>query len=165
MVIGNWLALLERQSQGASTWDDVVVGYDFGFLKPEEIQHWVRASADEGEACERLRSLVDPGLQCFESCLWQAAAEATGRAPRPGSRRWAQAQDRWRVALLRDLLEAPLTLEALGVAVETLYERVGCPEDMLGLWSGSAPWSQGPTLAQRAAIEAFVHRLEGALAA
>ncbi|MBK8792062.1 MAG: hypothetical protein IPN59_02720 [Holophaga sp.] len=166
MVIGNWLALLQRQSptQQPIGWDEVVVGYDFGFLKPEEIQNWVRDSGFTGEACLHLGTLSDPGLKTFEACLWRAAAEVTGKAPRPGGQRWAKAQDRWRAALLRDMLEAPLSLEALGVAVETLYERVGCPEDMLGLWSSPSPWQKGIPVAKRPAIEAFLVRTERNLA-
>ncbi len=167
MVIGNWLALLQRQSPSLAPigWDEVVVGYDFGFLKPEEIQSWVRDSDFTGEACLHLGNLIDPELITFEACLWRAAAEVTGKAPRPGGQRWAKAQDRWRVALLRDLMEAPLSLEALGVAVETLYECVGCPEDMLGLWTAPSPWQKGVPVAWREGIEAFLHRTERTLAA
>jgi len=167
MVIGNWLALLQRQSPNLEPigWDEVVVGYDFGFLKPEEIQSWVRDAGFTGEHCSHLAALVDPELITFEACLWRAAAEIPGQAPRPGGQRWAKAQDRWRAALLRDLLEAPLSLQALGIAVETLYERVGCPEDMLGLWSCPSPWQKGIPVAKPGAIEIFLQRAERRLAA
>lgn len=167
MVIGNWLGLLARQSvDGAAIgWDEVVVGHDFGFLKPEEIQTWVRDQGFTGSACAHLVSLEGAALEGFEFSLWQAAAEITGKAPRPGGRRWARAQDRWRLALLKDTLEAPLSAEALGVAVESIYECVGCPEDMLGLWNPRDRWTKTPTTANRSAIEAFLRRTEEGLVA
>lgn len=167
MVIGNWLSLLARQSShGAPTgWDEVVVGYDFGFLKPEEIQNWVRDQTFSGEACERLVSLKGADLDTFEMALWQASSEITGKAPRPGGRRWAQAQDRWRLALLKDALEAPLGAEALGVAVESIYECVGCPEDMLGLWRRADRWAKTPAAAERSAVQAFIRHHDRDLSA
>ncbi len=63
-----------------------------------------------------------------------------GRVPRPGELVWARAQDRWRLALLREALEADLTEPALAQAIESVYECVGCPDDMLGLWGRRAPW-------------------------
>ena len=166
MVIGNWLALLARQSpkDAAIGWDEVVVGYDFGFLKPEEIQSWVRDQGFGGSQCAHLAALDDPTLQCFEPALWEAAVEVTGKVPRPGGRRWAKAQDRWRVALLRDVMEAPLGPEALAVAVESIYECVGCPEDMLGLWSPANRWAGTAAAAHRPSIEAFLQRQEAYLA-
>ncbi len=165
MVIGNWLGLLSRQSlKGAAIgWDEIVVGYDFGFLKAEEIQAWVRDQGFASEACQRLIQLEGPGLEVFEAALWLASAELTGKTPRPGGRRWARAQDRWRIALLKDVLEAPLSAEALGIAVETVYEAVGCPEDMLDLWSRGNRWTQTPASAQRPTIEAFLRRSEEGL--
>lgn len=165
MGIGNWLSLFERQSSnGASIdWDDIVVGHDFGFLKAEDIQAWVRDQGFAGEACERLAALEGPALEHFEAALWQASAEITGKAPRPGGQRWAKAQDRWRVALLKDIMAAPLSPEALGLAVETVYECVGHPEDMLGLWNPSDRWTKTTTTANRAAIEAFLRRQEEGL--
>lgn len=167
MVIGNWLSLLERQSpHGAPIgWDEVVVGHDFGILKPEEIQGWVRDRAFPGEACERLVALRGTALENFEAALWQASSEITGKAPRPGGRRWAQAQDRWRLALLKDALEAPLGAEALGVAVESIYECVGCPEDMLGLWRRADRWAKTPAAADRSAIQVFIERHDRELSA
>jgi len=165
MVIGNWLGLLARQTVNAAPigWDEVVVGYDFGFLRPEEIQSWVRDQDFPGEACQRLAVLAGPELLGFEAALWLAAADITGKVPRPGGHRWAKAQDRWRIALLRDSMEAPLSVEALGVAVETIYECVGCPEDMLGLWKQEDRWAKTPIAANRPAIEAFLRRQEEGL--
>ncbi len=123
------------------SWDDVVVGYDFGLLKPSWIQDWVLAQPILGEASVALASLAGDTLVGFEAALWRASAEATGRAPRPGGNRWAQAQDRWRVALLRNALAATRNSVELALQVEAVYEAVGCPEDMLELWqrpTGSA---------------------------
>jgi len=167
MVIGNWLSLLARQSSHGAPigWDEIVVGHDFGFLKPEEIQSWVRDQGFPGEACEHLASLSGAALESFEMALWLAAAEVTGKAPRPGGRRWAQAQDRWRLALLKDVLEAPLGAETLGIAVETIYECVGCPEDMLGLWRRADRWAKTPAAAERSAIQAFIQHHDRDLSA
>lgn len=166
MVLGNWLAILARHSGGAEalTWDDVVVGHDFGFLKAEEIQAWIRERGFRGEATDHAAG--QDGIERatrFEAALWKASAEQTGKAPRPGGRRWSRAQDRWRLALLKDALEAPLSPEALGVAVETIYESVGCPEDMLGLWEIMAPWSRQAPVGHREAIARFVSRREADL--
>lgn len=166
MMLGNWLAILARHVGGAEgiTWDDVVVGHDFGFLKAEEIQVWIRGGGFQGEATDRVYRLegVERATR-FEAALWKASAEQTGKAPRPGGQRWGRAQDRWRLALLKDVLEAPLSPEALGVAVETIYESVGCPEDMLGLWEITAPWSRQPPRGDREAIARFVNRREADL--
>lgn len=164
MVIGNWLGLLARQSNGAPIgWDEIVVGHEFGFLKPEEIQSWVRDQGYASEACDRLATLNGSGLDSFEAVLWEASAEITGKTPRPGGHRWAKGQDRWRVALLKDVLASPLSAKALGVAVETIYECVGCPEDMLGLWRRSDRWTKTPATANLPAIEAFLRRTEEGL--
>lgn len=152
------LALLERQSKPGQSigWDELVVGHDFALVGPSEIQAWARPRAWEGPACRRLAALEGPDLERFEAALWAAATEATGKAPRPGGHRWARAQDRWRVALLMDALAAPLTPEALAVAVEQIYDQVGCPEDMLDLWQRTSPWENRPGRADQRKVEAFV---------
>lgn len=162
MIGGTWIGLLARQSQGGAPigWDEMVVGHDFGLLGPEEIQDWVRARGCQGPACQALAGLAGAGLEQFEGALWAACAEDSGRVPRPGGKRWARAQDRWRVALLKDVMEAPLSAEALAVAVESVYEKVGCPEDMLGLWRRPSPWQGGDGSADRAAIDRFLRRCE-----
>lgn len=151
------LALLERQTQGGIGWDEIVVGHDFGLLGSAEIRAWVAQGGFPGPLCAELAA-QEP-TDRFEEKLWGACAEVTGKAPRPGGRRWARAQDRWRVALLRDVLEAPLSAEALAVAVEAVYERVGCPEDMLGLWKRPSPWERRPATADRDAVAAFLSRV------
>jgi hypothetical protein len=165
MNLGNWMALLQRQSRAWEpiTWNEVVVGHDFGFLQPAEIQRWIRCHGFQGEACRRLAELElkdGDGVEGFESLLWEACRESTGRLPRPGGDRWARAQDRWRLALIRDAMDADLCPEALGVILESIWERVGCPEDMLGLWSRPAPWASGLVSVDFTALERFLRRRE-----
>lgn len=163
MIIGNWIALLLRQTghQGPVTFDDLVVGYDFGLVPVADIQAWVLGQGHATPACQRLATLEGDDLLGFEKALWAASTEVTGKAPRPGGHRWERAHDRWRVALLRDALEAPLCPEALAVVVEAIYERVGCPEDMVGLWQAACRWEQRPAKADREAIHAFLRRRDG----
>ena len=146
-----------RTCLGEPGWDDIVVGHDFGFLDPAQIQAW-SASAKEGPALARLRGLAGPDLRDFESSLWAACAEATGKTPRPGSARWAHAQDRWRLAILREALATETTLPRLAQRVERLYEQVGCPEDMLGMLRPSQPWSGAPATVDATAILRFLDR-------
>jgi hypothetical protein len=162
MSKGTWISLLERQSRGNAPvgWDEIVVGHDFGILAPAEIQGWVLDQAVPGPQAHRLAWLAGADLAGFEEVLWAACAESTGKVPRPGGRRWSAAQDRWRVALLKDAMASPLSPEALAVVVESIYERVGCPEDMLGLWQRHSPWQQRQGSADRAAIARFLHRCE-----
>lgn len=158
MQLGNWMALLQRQSKASEpiTWNEIVVGYDFGLLPAVEIKRWVRCHGFHGEAC---RALVEtPDDDHFEAALWEACREATGRLPRPGGERWAQAQDRWRLALIRDAMDANLTPEALAAAVEAVWERVGCPEDMVGLWHRPAPWAGGIATLDEPALDRFLRR-------
>jgi hypothetical protein len=138
-------------------WEDVIAGYDFNLLPPTEIQAWIRQSGFSGPLCCQLSQLSMEGLLHFEETLWAACVEATGALPRPGTQKWASAQDRWRKRLLREALNADPSPQALAQAVEEIYERVGCPEDMLGLWHRSNPWQNAPTVAFRQEIEAFLH--------
>ena len=160
MATGSWISLLARQSPADApiSWDEIVVGYDFGLLGPAEIQDWVRAQGIQGPAGLELAALEGAGLTLFEQGLWAACTESTGKVPRPGGRRWARAQDRWRIALLEDALASPLGPEALAIAVESIYERVGCPEDMLGLWQHHSPWEKRQGGADRSAIDRFLRR-------
>jgi len=160
MTQGTWISLLARQSTTPIGWDEVVVGHDFGLLLPEEIQRWALEQGFQGPGCQELAALDGERLSRFEESLWAACAECTGKVPRPGGNRWAKAQDRWRVALLRDALEAPLSPEALAIVVESIYERVGCPEDILGLWQRHSPWQQRQGSADRSAIARFLRRCE-----
>jgi hypothetical protein len=165
MDTGSWIALWMRQAGTLAplSWDDLVVGHDFGFLGPQEIQAWLRDQGPLGPRGEALASLPPEGALRFEEMLWAASGEATGKVPRPGGGRWAKAQDRWRVVLLKDIMEAPLSAEALAVAVESIYERVGCPEDMLGLWQRVSPWEKRPGIANREAIQSFLERARTAI--
>lgn len=165
MMSANWLALLQRQSAAWEpvTWNEVVAGYDFGMVSFAEIRRWIRSHGFRGEACQRLAEHPgDTPMEDFEAILWEACREATGRLPRPGGERWARAQDRWRLALVHEALEADLRPEALAVALEEIWERVGCPEDMLGLWSRPAPWSTGPVSVDYPALRRFLSRREQA---
>ncbi len=158
MLRGPWLEILHRQTPGPLGWDDILVGHDFGFLSPEEIQSWARSRPIQGEAASRLAALRGEELEAFEPALWAACLEATGKVPRPGDRRWLAAQDRWRLALLKDLLATDLTPKALAIAIEALYERVGCPEDMLALLSPSVAWAGKAAVVDPLAVAAFLDR-------
>lgn len=140
---------------GPLTWDDLVTGYDFGFLTSLELQ---QAAPGDGPAVARLRSLEGSALRTFEAHLWAACAEAVGKTPRPGSARWAQSQDRWREALLREALATDTTSAQLARSVERLYEQVGCPEDMLGMLKPTQAWSGTPATVDPAAVQAFLER-------
>lgn len=140
---------------GPLTWDDLVTGYDFGFLTSLEIQ--VTATGD-GPAVQRLRALEGSALRTFEAHLWAACAEAVGKTPRPGSARWSQAQDRWREALLREALAMDTTSDQLARTVERLYEQVGCPDDMLGMLKPSQRWSGTPATVDPSAVQQFLDR-------
>jgi hypothetical protein len=138
---------------GPPTWDDLVTGYDFGFLTSLEIQI---TALGEGEAVCRLRALEGSALRDFEAHLWAACVEAVGKTPRPGSSRWAQAQDRWREAILREVLATDRTAAQLARSVERLYEQVGCPEDMLGMLRPSQGWSGIPATVDPTAVQRFL---------
>jgi hypothetical protein len=140
---------------GPLGWDDLVTGYDFGFLTSLEIQ--IEAKGD-GPAVQRLRSLEGSALRTFETHLWAACAEAVGKTPRPGSARWSQAQDRWREALLREALANESTAAHLAQSVERLYEQVGCPEDMLVMLKPSQRWSGTPATVDPTAVQRFLDR-------
>jgi hypothetical protein len=140
---------------GPLTWDDLVTGYDFGFLTSLEIQ--ITAPGD-GVAVQRLRALEGSALRTFEAHLWAACAEAVGKTPRPGSSRWSQAQDRWREALLREAMATETTTAQLACHVERLYEQVGCPEDMLMMFKPSQRWSGTPATVDPAAVQSFLNR-------
>ncbi len=142
---------------GPLTWDDLVAGYDFGLLTSLEVQSQV---AGEGPALQRLRALEGSALLTFEAHLWAACAEAQGITPRPGSVRWAQAQDHWREALLREALAKDCTASQLAEAVERLYEQVGCPEDMLAMLRPSQIWSGTPATVDPRAVKAFLDRAQ-----
>ena len=139
---------------GPLTWDDLVTGYDFGFLTSLEIQI---TATGEGEAIHRLRALEGSALRDFEAHLWAACVEAVGKTPRPGSSRWALAQDRWREAVLREALATDRTAAQLAHSVECLYEQVGCPEDMLGMLRPSQGWAGIPATVDPAAVQRFLN--------
>lgn len=140
---------------GPLDWDDLVVGYDFGCLTALEIQ---QETSGDGTALQRLRTLEGAALITFEAHFWAACAEAVGKTPRPGSLRWSQAQDRWREALLRQALSTDITARQLARSVERIYERVGCPDDMLLMFRPSQPWSGTPAIVDPFAVERFLRQ-------
>jgi hypothetical protein len=144
---------------GQPSWDDLVAGYDFGFLTSLEIQ---QEAQGEGPAAQRLRALEGAALRNFEAHLWAACAEAQGKTPRPGSFAWSRAQDRWREALLREALLTESTAAQLARTVERLYEQVGCPEDMLLMLRPSQGWSGTPATVDPAAVQRFLDQVSGA---
>lgn len=141
-------------------WDDLLVGYDFSLLTASEIQAWVSCMVHRGPAADRLALLEGEDLLGFEACLWEACLEATGRTPRPGNVRWIAAQDRWRMALLKELLSHDHTAHGLAERIETLYGLVGCPEDMLDMFSPAQGWSRKPATVHPHGVTSFLHRLE-----
>ena len=144
-----------RTTHGDPTWDDMVTGYDFGFLGSAEIQAWAQG---EGPAALRLRALEGEALRTFEAHLWAACVEGVGKTPRPGSSRWSLAQDRWREALLCEALATESTAAHLARRVEQVYEQVGCPEDMLLMLRPSQPWSGTPATVDPAAVQRFLNQ-------
>lgn len=152
--------MFKRFNPGPVSWEDVIVGYDFSFLEALDIQTWVREMGFSGEAVEALLALEGPRLLDFEAHLWRACAEQRGKTPRPGNIHWIGAQDRWRMALLKDALAMDLTPAALAKTLEVIYERVGCPEDMLTLFSPAAAWTGKAPTADLPALGAFIRRLD-----
>ena len=161
MIYLNALELLRRHTSIPFGWCEVVVGYDFGILSIREIQDWIRTLAPLGPEATRVASLDGPELLRFEGDLWAACIEATGtRVPRPGHIRWALAQDLWRTALLKEALAWPLDPTDFAETIETIIERVGSPDDMLGLVQGGSSWARKAAEADRTTIETFVEKLE-----
>lgn len=158
------LDLLRRYAPCPFGWVEVVVGYDFGLLSPTEIQAWASSQAPFGPEALKLAALSGGGLLRFEETLWAACVEAIGaRLPRPGHRRWALAQDLWRTALLKDALVKPMDEAGFGEAIETIVDRVGCPEDMHGLLRRGHRWARTTARADRPAVIAFAAKLERGL--
>lgn len=62
------------------------------------------------------------------------------------------------MALLREAVATVSSSEALACEMERIYDQVGCPEDMLGLWT-HARGQQHPPAAHQEALQAFLHRL------
>ncbi|HWQ07886.1 MAG TPA: hypothetical protein VN436_02220 [Holophaga sp.] len=158
------LDLLRCHAPISFGWAEVVVGHDFGLLSLAEIQAWVRSQPPLGPEARKLAALSGQELLRFEETLWAACVEATGtRLPRPGHRRWALAQDLWRTALLKEALLEPLDEAGFGEAVETIVDRVGCPEDMHGLLHRGQAWARTRARADRLAVMTFVAKLERSL--
>jgi hypothetical protein len=161
MIYLNALELLRRHIPLPFGWSEVVVGYDFGILSIREIQDWVRSASTRGPEADRLAELDGEQLAHFEATLWAACREETGcRVPRPGHLRWARAQDLWRSAMLREVLGAPLAADDFAEAVETIIDRVGCPDDMSDLLKYGFARTCRTLSADRARVDRFVRDLE-----
>lgn len=167
MPMNDWLRVLGARTPeyGEIGWLEVVAGYDFSLLEAAEIQRWLRMRGARGEAGAVMIALSGDDLPDFGLRLWEACAEEIGHVPRPGTRAWAIAQDRWRKALLRESLDADLTESALAGAIEGIYDQVGCPEDMLDLWSYRAPWQEALGRVNFDALYSFLGDGDGGLVA
>lgn len=139
-------------------WDDLILAYDFGYLPPAGAEDWLHPQWIDQPSCRRLLEQGGQGKARFEPLLWDACREATGWVPRPGHERWGQAQDRWRIILLREALVRARHLKELTFLVQDIYETMGSPEDMVGILSLKASAE-----VERAAVEAFVQGLENRL--
>jgi len=98
---------------------------------------------------ESALALEGEDLLDFEQHLWEACTEAMGRVPRPGERCWAEAQDRWRRALLDEALEAR----------ELVKLRVlkNSPEELAGI-AGKIAAATGAAVAQTIGHIALFYR-------
>jgi hypothetical protein len=159
MLSSDTLTLFQKHVPVPVTWTDIVTGYDFGLLEPNGIQDWVRRQNPSGPACVHLLSLEGADLLRFEESLWAACAEATEKhVARPGHLRWTQAQDSWRLVLLKEAMaQSP---ETFFDVARDIYEMVGCPEDMLDLWKRPAAPTGQPDWS---AVHAFISKLETSL--
>ena len=90
---GPWLTLLLRHLPPGSAlgWDDLLVGHDFGFVAPAEIQAWVAAQALPGVLGSRMMgagfggctiNLVrEPDLEGFQAGMAEVYRARLGREP------------------------------------------------------------------------------------
>ena len=139
-----FIPLLKKHLPSPPDWDDVIVGFDLRLLEPSEIVLWARGRTANSEPMEQLAA-NDPEAPPPDTIplLWAACEAETGKTPRHGSHRWLQAHDRWRVALLKEVMETTRTPESLAIAVQVVNDMLGFPEDMFGLWRNThmAPFS------------------------
>ena len=73
------------------------------------------------------------------------------------------AQDLWRAALLRQALEVHADPAELAATVDQIADRVGCPDDMLGLVERQGTGPRRSLSTDRGRVERFVQGLEAAL--
>lgn len=153
------LQILQRHTPGALRWSELRVGLALGFLSVLELQAWLRVRGAGGPAEAKLLALppVDDGA--FEGALREACLEREGRVAFPGDAAWQQAQDRWRLAWLRELLSQDHTPTTLGRAVEALFDQLGCPEDMLSFLRPEPKWRRLPPRVDPHAATAFLGRM------
>ncbi len=139
---------------GGLSWEDRILAYDFGLLAPGELLAWLDP-CDLAHA--EVQDLVQRGTRGepdFEAALWRTCKDLSGRLPRPGSQGWDRAQDRWRAAFLKEVLRMTPDPVLRGTMVQAVYERLGFPEDMRGLWT----LRDGQPVANEAAIERALAR-------
>lgn len=150
------LALFLSGFPGSSgpDWEDLVVAQDFGLLHPSEILAFLGA----GSLDRPLTRAMLESQGGFEQALWQACGEVTGTVPRPGSKSWEIAQDRWRIVLLRHAQKLASHELELSTFIQDVYEHLGYPEDMLGLCQSSPS-------ALPLKLQAFLKKLENRLSA
>lgn len=140
-------------------WEDLVVAQDYGLLQPGEILAWLGSGSQDRPLTREMVECAESSPM-FELALWSACRQVLGFVPRPGTSLWEAAQDRWRVVLLKHALAKAETPEGLGMAVRDIFEMLGMPEDMWGLWMGEAA-----PVANRARVAMFLKRLENRLSA
>ena len=152
------LHILQRHTAGPVRWPEVRVGLQLGFLSALELQTWLRARGVSGPGAASLLALppVDDGA--FEGALREACLESEGRVPFPGDTAWQQAQDRWRLAWMRELLSQDHTPTTLARAVEALFDQLGCPEDMLSFLHPQPSWRRLPPRVDPYAATVFLGR-------
>ncbi len=158
-MISAAIHILQRHTTGAIRWSDLRVGLQLGFLSALELQTWLRSRDISGPGIASLLALppVDDGA--FEGAIREACLESEGHIPFPGHTAWQQAQDRWRLAWMRELLSQDHTPTTLARAVEGLFDQLGCPEDMLSFLRPEPKWRKLPSRVDPHAVSAFLGRM------
>ena len=158
-MISAAMQILQRHTVGAIRWPELRVGLQLGFLTAAELQSWLRTQGVTGPSAAALLALppVDDGT--FEVAFRKACREAEGVVPFPGHTSWQKAQDRWRLAWMRELLSQDHTTTTLARAVEALFDQLGCPEDMLSFLQPEPSWRKLPPRVDPYAATAFLGRM------
>lgn len=158
-MISAALQILQRHTSGAVRWSELRVGLQLGFISAVELQGWLRVRGVSGPGAASVLALppVDDGA--FEGAIREACQESEGRVPFPGDTSWQQAQDRWRLAWMRELLSQDHTPVTLARAVEALFDQLGCPEDMLSFLRPEPSWRKLPPRVDPYAATAFLGRM------
>ena len=157
-MISAAIQILQRHTSGAIRWPELRVGLQLGFLTAAELQGWlrIRGVSDPGTASLLALPPVDDGT--FEGAVREACLESEGQVPFPGHTSWQNAQDRWRLAWMRELLSQDHTPTTLARAVEALFDQLGCPEDMLTFLHPQPSWRRLPPRVDPHAATLFLGR-------